>query len=235
VNERIIPKDCDLIVHGAYLVTVDPGRRIFADGAMAVRQGWIVDIGPSALIRSLWTSKRSIDARGALVHPGFVECHIHLSIHAGRNAINEPVTWQSQQEFYSGLWNSVEDRDEYVGSRLACLELALHGATTFMECGTVLEPDAAARAARAVGIRAILGDPFVWDEGGFGGRGDSSPPIHRAPANARRAHSILGRQLGRNADSSALVRGHVAIIGMGTCSASLTLDAKALAKQHSVV
>jgi 5-methylthioadenosine/S-adenosylhomocysteine deaminase len=229
------PQVCDLLVHGGYVVTVDPQRRIFANGAIAVTGRRVAAIGPTALIRSQWQGSREIDTRGALIHPGFVECHIHLSIHAGRNAITEPVTWQSQQEFYSGLWNSVDDEDEYVGARLACLELALHGATSFMECGTVLSPDSAAKAAEAVGIRAVLGDPFLWDEGGFGGRGGYSPPVHRAPSERNRALALLGGQLSRNTDPTALVQGHVAIIGMGTCSEELTLAAKALARQHRVV
>jgi 5-methylthioadenosine/S-adenosylhomocysteine deaminase len=226
---------CDLVVYGAYLVTVDHERRIFADGAIAVAGRRIVGIGSVRDVRSRWRGAREIDVHGALLHPGFVECHMHISIHAGRNAITEPVTWESQQRFYSGLWNAIEDEDEYVGSRLACLELALHGATAFMECGTVHQPDAVAKAAEEVGIRAVLGDPFVWDQGGFGGRGDKSPPVFRAPSNEQRAFAVLGGQLFRNSDPTALVQGHVAIIGMATCSEALTLEAKALARRHSVV
>jgi 5-methylthioadenosine/S-adenosylhomocysteine deaminase len=231
----VAPKDvCDLLVYGAYLLTVDAERRVFADGALAIVGTRIEAIGKTVDLRSKWEGRREIDAKGAVVHPGFVECHIHLSIHAGRNAITEPVDWQSQQSFYSGLWNAMTDEDEYVGSKHGCLELVLHGATAFLECGTVLEPDAAARAAEEVGIRAVLGDPFIWDEGGFGGRGDKSPPIHRAPASAQRAEKLLGTQLKRNSVKS-LVRGHVAIIGMGTCSESLTREAKALARKSDVV
>jgi 5-methylthioadenosine/S-adenosylhomocysteine deaminase len=228
-------ESCDLVVYGAYLVTVDSERRIFADGAIAVAGRRIVAIGPTKDVRARWQGSREIDVEGALIHPGFIECHMHVSIHAGRNAITEPVTWESQQSFYSGLWNAIDDEDEYVGSRLACLELALHGATAFMECGTVHQPDAVAKAAEEVGIRAVLGDPFIWDEGGFGGRGDKSPPVFRAPSTEKRAFAVLGGQLFRNADPTALVQGHVAIIGMATCSEALTLHAKALARQHGVI
>lgn len=233
-EHALIKQDCDLLYYGAYLVTVDAERRIFADGALAVSGRRIVAIGRTEEVRTAWKGRREIDVRGALLHPGFVECHMHISIHAGRNAITEPVTWDSQQNFYSGLWNAMDDEDEYLGSKFACLELALHGATAFMECGTALEPDAVARAAEEVGIRAVLGDPFLWDEGGFGGRGDTSPPVHRAPSDAHRAMSLLGGQLRRNADLTALVQGHVAIIGMATCSEELTLAAKDLARRHGV-
>lgn len=228
------PQSCDLLVHGAFLVTVDEERRIFADGAIAVTGRHIAAIGTSSDVRAAWRGKREIDVKGALIHPGFVECHMHINLHAGRNAIAEPVTWDSQQNFYSGFWNAIDDKEEYLGSKLACLELALHGATAFMECGTVHQPDAVAAAAEEVGIRAVLGDPFLWDEGGFGGRGGDSPPVHRAPSDHKRAMSLLGGQLRRNADPTALVQGHVAIIGMATCSEELTLAAKALARQHGV-
>jgi 5-methylthioadenosine/S-adenosylhomocysteine deaminase len=228
-------RSCDLIVHSAYLVTVDAKRQVFTDGAIAVQGRRIAAVGSTREICTLWRGKREIDAAGALVHPGFVECHIHISLHAGRNAISEPVTWDSQQNFYSSFWNAVTDEDEYVGARQACLELALNGCTAFMECGTVHEPDAVATAAREVGIRAVLADPFLWDEGGFGGRGDISPPVHRAPSNHTRAMNLLGGQLFRNSDATDLVQGHVAIIGMATCSDELTLAAKKLAREHNVV
>ena len=227
-------QSCDLLYHSAYLVTVDAERRVFGDGAIAVKGKRIVAIGRTEEVRAAWKGSREIDVKGALIHPGFVECHMHISIHTGRNAITEPVTWDSQQNFYSDLWNAVDDEDEYLGSRLACLELALNGATAFMECGTVLQPDAVAKAAEDVGIRAVLGDPFLWDEGGFGGRGDVSPPVHRAPSDHNRAMKLLGGQLFRNADPTALVQGHVAIIGMATCSEVLTTTAKEIARRHGV-
>src|SRR5205809_152009 len=82
----------------------------------------------------------------------------------------------------------------------------------------------AATAAAAVGIRASLADPFVWDV---------APPnpaaSDRIPLDRARALSVLGTQLKRNADPTALVQGHVAVVGHGTVSDELELAAKACA------
>jgi 5-methylthioadenosine/S-adenosylhomocysteine deaminase len=228
------PTPCDLLVHGAYLVTVNNAHEIYADGAIAVVGRRIVAVGRSADVRAVWHGAQEINADGALIHPGFVECHMHITLHGGRNAINEPVGWDAQQKFYADFWNTVDDEDEFAGAQLAILELVEHGATAFMDCGSTHQPDAVADAANAVGIRATLGDPFLWDLGGFGGSDEDSPQVDRAPSNHKRAMSLLGGQLHRNTDPTDLIQGHVALIGMATCSDELTRAGKQLAAEHGV-
>ena len=234
MNSESNREACDLLVHNAYLITVNEQREIFTNGAIAVAGRRIVAVGRSEDVRANWAGNREIDARGAVVHPGFVETHMHIALHGARNAINEPVLWDDQQTFYADYWSAIDDEDEFAGSQLAILELVKHGATAFMDCGTTHQPDAVADAANAVGIRARLGDPFLWDLGGFGGSDDDSPTVRRAPSDPKRAMDLLGSQLKRNTDPTDLVQGHIAIIGMATCSDELTRAAKDLARSHNV-
>ena len=113
-----------------------------------------------------------------------------------------------------------------------------NGTTCFLEAGTVLEPDAAASAAELVGIRALLGDAFIWDQPTGLAQGketaDDGPMrvkgrIRRSPSDIEEAMARLGGQLRRNEDHDALVRGHVAVIGLGTASDRLLLEAKRVA------
>ena len=67
------PETADVIVAHGYLVTMDPDRRVFSDGAVAIRGRRIVGVGASAAILSEFTAPRVLDARGGVVHPGFVE------------------------------------------------------------------------------------------------------------------------------------------------------------------
>jgi len=80
----------DLIVaHAAQLVTLsgDEGPRrgaamselgLISDGAVAVHEGHIVDVGTSADILSRYQSDRVLDATDKVVLPGFVDPHTHL-------------------------------------------------------------------------------------------------------------------------------------------------------------
>ncbi len=80
----------DLLIHSAgQLVTCanpdGPKRRaamldvgIIEDGAIAARGGQIVAVGPSAQLRAVCTARRTIDAAGKVVCPGFVDPHTHV-------------------------------------------------------------------------------------------------------------------------------------------------------------
>jgi len=79
----------DLLVHNVgQLVTVasdgpqsgrEMGRlEICHDGAVAVRDGYIVKVGVSSELRSEVKAQRVIDALGRVVMPGFVDPHTHL-------------------------------------------------------------------------------------------------------------------------------------------------------------
>jgi imidazolonepropionase len=72
----------DLLIVNATVATMDPARPgpygLVADGAVAVRDGRIDWIGPSADLPSGATATSTIDAGGALVTPGLVDCHTHL-------------------------------------------------------------------------------------------------------------------------------------------------------------
>ena len=81
-------------------------------------------------------AQRTISARGAAVHPGFIECHNHATVHTIRGAISDTISWDDvSQEFYVPYWNTVTDEEEYAGTLLACLEMVRNGTTCFLEIG----------------------------------------------------------------------------------------------------
>jgi cytosine/adenosine deaminase-related metal-dependent hydrolase len=131
------------------------------------------------------------------------------------------------------------------------MEMIRNGTTCFLEAGTVLEPSAAARAAERVGIRAVITDAFIWDqpggmaqgmlEGGAAGctacdaAAKARPVLARAPKTREEALARMGGELWRNADPEALVTAHVCILGLGTASETLMLEAKQRADAAGVV
>jgi len=84
----------DLLIHSAaQLVTCaspnGPKRKkamanvgLISNGAVAVADGQIVAVGPSAEVQANYTPRKSIDASGKVVCPGFVDPHTHV-VYAG--------------------------------------------------------------------------------------------------------------------------------------------------------
>jgi len=223
------PQPVDLVILHGYVVTMDPHRRVFADGAVAVSGRDIVAVGPMAEVVANYHAGRVIDARGGVVHPGFVECHTHVTYHLARGAFGDTCSYAeigstTELDFV----NAIDDEGEYASTLLACLEMVGNGTTCFIEAGTAYSPAAVAAAAEAFGMRGLVADPFLWDAletpGGY-----NAYRLDRAPASTERALRLLGSELHRNRDPDALVRGHVAIAGMGTATDELERAAKAAA------
>jgi 5-methylthioadenosine/S-adenosylhomocysteine deaminase len=225
------PGHCDLLVTKGYVMTMDPERTIYPEGAVAITDGRIVAVGPARTIGAQYSATRTIDAKGAPVHPGLVESHVHL-LHTARGAFSAVAPRTDGSAVYAHWWNSQTEQEDYAGTVLACVEMARNGVTSFMEAGSAMHPDATAAAVEAVGIRASLPDAFLWDRG-YGV--SAKVPLTRAPVSLERSLRDLGGQLWRNKASDALVRGHVALYGSGTASIELLRAAKACADEAGVI
>jgi cytosine/adenosine deaminase-related metal-dependent hydrolase len=243
------PARVALLVRHGQVITMDEENRVFEDGAVAIDRGRIVAVGEDAALAAGYRAERVIDAAGAPVHPGFIECHLHASFQSFRGALPDqmPET-DAFDTFESVFFNTVNDEEEYLAGVLAALEMIRNGTTCFLEAGTVLEPSAAARAAEFVGIRAVIGDAFIWDQPqGFAqgmlepgcGTCDAAararPVLRRAPKTREEALARMGGELRRNADPEALVTGHIAILGLGTATEDLMMEAKQRADAAGVV
>ncbi|PYV17183.1 MAG: hypothetical protein DMG07_06425 [Acidobacteria bacterium] len=214
-----------LITHGV-VITVDAERRIFRDGAVAVSGGRIVAVGRTADVASSPTARRTIDARGGAVTPGFVDAHTHLSQHLGRGSI--PDTWPEEREHdqWFPYWMNMTPDDAYRSAMLASLEMARNGTTTFCDLGARFEAEINAAAAAAVGLRGVLSE-VCWD----------NPPN---PAVATGDTAACLRKLERVVRALPLsgpetrTWGGVGMPGMGSASDRLIVEAKALADHYGV-
>jgi cytosine/adenosine deaminase-related metal-dependent hydrolase len=228
---------CDLMVSHGYVVTMDEERRVFGDAAIAIKDGTIVALGPTPEVVGAWRAARHINARGNLVHPGFLDGHYHAGLHLSRGAITDnpnppPQEGGAGPGVFTRWINALTDEDEYASALMAAVELVKNGFTGFVEAATAFSPDAVAEAVEAVGIRVSLADCMIWD---LVGGEPMAAEITRAPCDFNRARSELGGQLKRNGDSQGLVRGHVALYGMGSASVELMQEAKRLADESGTV
>ena len=226
---------CDLLVRNAFILTMDAQRSKYPDGAIAVDGRNIVAIGSDSEVTARLRPRRVIDADGALVHPGIIDMHYHVTTHMVGKLIaeaaastNDAGPWVAQQ--YTGLINAIDDEAEYANSLLAGLDMLHSGVTMFADPGTAFVPDMAASAVEALGMRASLADPWIVDLDG-----PQLTDIARAAFDRQDSLDRLGTELRRNRDSDALVRGHVAVYGMGNNSDELILAAKACADENGVM
>lgn len=72
-----------LITHATQLLTMDGGLGLVEDGAVACHEGRVVAVGPTAdVLAQVDSAAETLDARGHVVMPGFVDAHTHL-VYAG--------------------------------------------------------------------------------------------------------------------------------------------------------
>ncbi len=225
----------DVVVAHGYVVTMNESRTVFADGAVAICGRDIVAVGPTTEILAKFIAARIINAAGGIVHPGFVECHTHVTYHIARGAFGDTISYAELGPTTElAFVNAMDDEAEYASTALACFEMVGNGTTCFIEAGTAYSPAAVAAAAESFGMRGLVADPFLWDAAETPG-GFNAYRLERAPASTDRALRLLGNELFRNSDPNALIGGHIAIAGMGTATDELERAAKAAADASGTV
>ena len=214
-----------LIEHGT-VVTVDRDRRILGDGSILVEGRDIVQVGPARTVRPLRPPDLVIDARRAIILPGFVDTHVHLSEHLSRGLMLDDIPVDRYlPDWLIPLYSAMTSEDEEHAALLAAIEMIRTGTTTFCEAGTLFDVVAVARAVERVGMRAVLGR-WTWDrEVGPGRMRQTTEEALRA--NEEMIASIKGAGRDR-------VSAWPLLLGFGTCSEALIKGAKALADRHGV-
>lgn len=152
--------EVDCIVHGDYLLPMDPGCGVIKSGAMAVRDGVIVDVSDYETIAQRYKSKKLIGGEDRAVMPGFINTHTHAAMVLLRGLADdmplkewlEGHVWPAENKWLSPEF--INDAME-----LACLEMLKSGTTTY--CDMYFFEDVAAGVVKKLGMRAVLGAGVV--------------------------------------------------------------------------
>jgi 5-methylthioadenosine/S-adenosylhomocysteine deaminase len=150
----------DLLITNGTIVTMDGERRIIEHGQIAVRGDTIYAIGDSLLFLKGVQARQTIDAKGALVLPGFINGHTHAAMTLLRG-LHDDVTlddWLRKYIFPAEAKNVTEDFVRW-GTRLAAAEQIRSGVTTFADM--YYFEDAVAEETKAAGMRGVLGETFI--------------------------------------------------------------------------
>ncbi|MDE0142445.1 MAG: amidohydrolase family protein [Caldilineaceae bacterium] len=228
---------CDLLISNGLVITMDAARTIYTTGAVAVTDSHIVEVGADDELRSKYDAGQTIDAAGAIVHPGFIDAHNHI-VHTTCRGVFGNIHDVDASTIKFADWKAdVTAQDESAATAMAALEMLQSGFTMFIEPGTLFSTDAAAAAVERVGMRALFSPPYIWDrrETLAAMPGLESPRLMaRAPVDRDRAIGLLDAELHRNQDADALVRGFVFVYGVGTASPELLQAAHDCARANNV-
>ncbi|MEJ2097353.1 MAG: amidohydrolase [Deltaproteobacteria bacterium] len=145
----------DILVTNGTILTMDASGQVIENGAVAIKGDQIVDLGKAAEFEEIEAAER-IDARGGLVMPGLVNTHTHAAMTCFRGLADDLplMTWLNDHIFPAEA--KLDARMVYHGTLLACAEMIESGITCF--CDMYLFEGAVAEAAKAAGMRAVVGE-----------------------------------------------------------------------------
>jgi 5-methylthioadenosine/S-adenosylhomocysteine deaminase len=142
------------LIQNVHVVTMDCYGREYVDGYVAIDGDTILYIGCKEGIPSGFKADRTLDGKGKLALPGFVNAHTHSAMSLFRGYANDIplIEWLS-----NAIW-PLEDRmkpkDAYWLSMLSIAEMIRSGITTFADMYMFM--DQTAKAVADSGIRAVL-------------------------------------------------------------------------------
>jgi 5-methylthioadenosine/S-adenosylhomocysteine deaminase len=150
----------DTILSGGVVVTMNGSFDVIFDGAVAVHDGRIAAVGPSAQIAAAYEATETIDCAGQYITPGLINVHTHVPMTLLRGLSDDlrldvwlyGYIMPTEREFVSPDFCRV-------GTQLACAEMIRGGVTTFTDM-YYFEDDIAEATAQA-GMRAVLGETVL--------------------------------------------------------------------------
>jgi 5-methylthioadenosine/S-adenosylhomocysteine deaminase len=150
----------DILIKNGWVLTMDPQDTLIERGAVAVSADRIVEVGTEDALTASYKAAKTIDAQEGIIMPGLVNAHTHAAMTCFRGLADDLplMTWLNDYIFPAEA--KLTPDIVYQGTRLACSEMILSGTTTF--CDMYLFEEAAAQAAKEVGLRAVVGE-VIYD------------------------------------------------------------------------
>jgi 5-methylthioadenosine/S-adenosylhomocysteine deaminase len=207
----------DLLITGGTVITMDGSRTIYDDGAVVVKGDTIIAVGPATELTAKYSAAQTIDARGKLVLPGFINGHTHVPMTLFRG-LHDDVTLNDWLYKYIFPAEKKNVNEEFVrwGTRLAAAEQIRSGVTTFADM--YYFEDAVAEETKAAGMRGVLGETFI----------DFPAPDNKSEAEML---AYTERFL-KKWQGDPLIHAAVAPHSIYTCSQKTLQDTAALARKY---
>ena len=146
----------DTLISARWIIPVEPAGSVLTDHSVAVRDGKIIAILPSTAAALRFSSAKHVELGEHELIPGLINLHTHAAMSLLRGLADDlPLMQWLQQHIWPAEARHVSAQFVHDGSLLACAEMLRGGVTCFNDM--YFYPEAAAAAAREVGMRAALG------------------------------------------------------------------------------
>lgn len=150
----------ELLIHAQWVLPVDPDDRQLPEHAVAIADGRILALLPSAEARRSITAAREIELPGHVLIPGLVNTHTHAAMTLMRGLADDlPLATWLHQHMWPAERRWVDARFVADGTRLAVLEMLRGGVTCYSDM--YLFPEVAAQVTAEAGMRATIGMMLV--------------------------------------------------------------------------
>ncbi len=203
----------DILIKNGIILTMDPENSIFHGGIVGITGDSIsyVGEGPTEI-----EAGRVIDAKGGIVLPGLINGHTHAAMTLFRGLADDLPLMEWLNNYIFPAESRIDPDFVHTGTLLACAEMILSGTTTF--CDMYLFEDEAARAAKAAGMRCLVGEVLY----------DFDSPNYGPPAQGLKYTESLIEKWKGDPLVSIAVEPHA----LFTCSPDLLTAANRLALEH---
>lgn len=150
----------DLIVYGDYVVSMAPGSGVLTKGAVAVKDGEIIAVGPADDITATYMAGQILPGENQIVMPGLINGHSHAAMTLLRGVAEDLalMDWLSNYIFPAEV-EFVDEDFVRIGTELACWEMIRGGTTTFVDM--YYFPDTIAKVVDACGMRAMVATTVI--------------------------------------------------------------------------
>jgi 5-methylthioadenosine/S-adenosylhomocysteine deaminase len=178
----------DLIIEGSYVVTMDVDGTVYENGAVAIDEGLIVAIGPSADINAEYSAAQTLDGESRIVLPGLINGHSHAAMTLLRGVADDLalMDWLNNYIFPAEV-EFVDSEFVRIGTELACWEMIRGGTTTFVDM--YYFPDTIADIVDSCGMRAMISATVIDQR---------SPDAENAVDSIQKGNGFIERWKGKN-------------------------------------
>jgi 5-methylthioadenosine/S-adenosylhomocysteine deaminase len=222
------PRPCDLLIRARAAFLLDAAGTVLCDAAVAVVDDRIVAVGAAAEIEAAWAPARRLGSPRHLLMPGLVNTHNHTPLTIVRGMV-EDLNFAPAYTPGIPQGDALSFAEAHALARLGVWELLRFGSTTIVDF--YRHPEALARAAEEVGLRAFVGGRILDADTAALARGEWRADAARGRATFAEAMEVVERRRAPGSLVTPILGPHAP----DTCSPDLLRQVATIAAEKDLI